>query len=1157
MKYRKMKLFPLNLQTAILPIAFNLIWVSTAFAQEQSLLENQTVIGPSPTASSLGKYVDNPISYFTGTPEISIPLAEINEKDFSLPVSLSYHPGGIKVDETPSNIGLGWSLIAGGVITRAVKDLPDDKKEGYCPQGFWGYWNGFTGDQPDCSKGLFYSENVHDVDLLYLHHMDTLTARQQSLGGNYSLNNFFRKYFFVFFNNINPSLDLPYSPNPVIMGNTKPRYAIYSKYKDTEPDVFYFNFCGKSGKFVFEVINGIRTIKLLSDYDLTIDHSLDMNGQLAKFVIRDDQGNNYEFSDAENTFSNIYTFSYGGGFDPVRVHYNIDQKFNSSWYLSKITTAQNHNINFSYVNEEYQYYNQRPAQTVIPFNEEDTYNPQTDYCGYPIVWHLTKIKGKRLTSISGTHTRINFNGGHNRQDLQPPIQPIYDHPSAITGIEINYLEDKIIKRYQFIQDYFESPYEQHDADQAIYFKRLRLRSIQELGQNNCSLPATTFEYKYNGFQGYGLTQRLPRRLSLQQDLWGYFNGASDNVASMIPKLYVYPDLASDSRMFSVQKRVNHTGPEYTLPGGDRLPNPALLDIGVLTKINYPTGGFTAYEYEPHKYKDINDEFIGGGLRIKKITKNDGLNVNNNIVYNYSYQINGQSTGRAFSIPVFAVFHFDDYVGSAPSTAGQSFYRSSVDRFSVPQATLGTSNGSPIAYRKVIEYINGNGKTQYEFSMPANWYNYNDALPPVTGADCSIEDNGSCDGLYSPPMIYTLYPFTYHPNSTIQTVSDFPLRSLTANMFPFPENPNYDWNRGNLLSKKYFNEVGNLIKTEDYTYKVLFKNGNTAPSKVYGLKFGTRHYRSRVSKYAYLTDVRKVLTGKIVTDYDLGTNVTLTKAEQYSYEGQKHAKVTTIIENTSSGDELISKLKYPLDYVTTGLIGLQEGMAPLKLKNMNAVPVEKSVFLKRGNDTKLKSASLSSYGFVGNHVPVLKREFRLENTLLENNFTPSYTTGNNWELIKDLRYIEQNKVLRHDSVGNPLEILTKGGETISYIWGYNNGQYPIAKIVNATYAQIENILSNSVLSHLYKGYHLIGTPQQPVVLEITDQQVRNYVNQLRTSLPSSQISTYTYKPLVGISSETAPNGIITYYEYDCFNRLTIIKDQSGKILKQNTYAIQQP
>lgn len=83
---------------------------------------------PSPTASSLGKYADIPISYHTGVPNISVPLYTINEGDLSLPISLSYHAAGIRVDEISSPIGLGWSLNAGGMISRTVNGGPD---EGY------------------------------------------------------------------------------------------------------------------------------------------------------------------------------------------------------------------------------------------------------------------------------------------------------------------------------------------------------------------------------------------------------------------------------------------------------------------------------------------------------------------------------------------------------------------------------------------------------------------------------------------------------------------------------------------------------------------------------------------------------------------------------------------------------------------------------------------------------------------------------------------------------------------------------------------------------------------------------------------------------------------------------------------------------------------
>jgi uncharacterized protein RhaS with RHS repeats len=49
-----------------------------------------------------------------------------------------------------------------------------------------------------------------------------------------------------------------------------------------------------------------------------------------------------------------------------------------------------------------------------------------------------------------------------------------------------------------------------------------------------------------------------------------------------------------------------------------------------------------------------------------------------------------------------------------------------------------------------------------------------------------------------------------------------------------------------------------------------------------------------------------------------------------------------------------------------------------------------------------------------------------------------------------------------------------------------------------------------------------------------------------------VTTYTYKPLVGISSVTDSKGLTTYYQYDTFNRLEVVKDSNGKILSQNQY-----
>jgi Salmonella virulence plasmid 65kDa B protein len=86
----------------------------------------KSVIPPSPNAASLGKYADFPVNLYNGIPSISIPVYELKGRSISVPISLSYHASGIKVGEVASWVGLGWSLNAGGVITRSVKGLPDE-----------------------------------------------------------------------------------------------------------------------------------------------------------------------------------------------------------------------------------------------------------------------------------------------------------------------------------------------------------------------------------------------------------------------------------------------------------------------------------------------------------------------------------------------------------------------------------------------------------------------------------------------------------------------------------------------------------------------------------------------------------------------------------------------------------------------------------------------------------------------------------------------------------------------------------------------------------------------------------------------------------------------------------------------------------------------
>jgi len=95
----------------------------------------EDVILPAPNAASLGKYGDIPVSYFTGVPSINVPIFTLQEGSLNVPISLSYHASGIKVAETASWVGIGWSLNAGGMITRTILGIADEKNDGYYNDG--------------------------------------------------------------------------------------------------------------------------------------------------------------------------------------------------------------------------------------------------------------------------------------------------------------------------------------------------------------------------------------------------------------------------------------------------------------------------------------------------------------------------------------------------------------------------------------------------------------------------------------------------------------------------------------------------------------------------------------------------------------------------------------------------------------------------------------------------------------------------------------------------------------------------------------------------------------------------------------------------------------------------------------------------------------
>ncbi|MDR4894417.1 MULTISPECIES: hypothetical protein [unclassified Chryseobacterium] len=116
-------------------IAASLIICGCALGYSQSVDPKESKYNltiKSPDASQLSKHTDIPTSTHTGTIGIDIPIYTIQVGDFSLPISLKYHASGVKVKETASKVGLGWSLSVGGMsLSKQVLGREDKGKIQY------------------------------------------------------------------------------------------------------------------------------------------------------------------------------------------------------------------------------------------------------------------------------------------------------------------------------------------------------------------------------------------------------------------------------------------------------------------------------------------------------------------------------------------------------------------------------------------------------------------------------------------------------------------------------------------------------------------------------------------------------------------------------------------------------------------------------------------------------------------------------------------------------------------------------------------------------------------------------------------------------------------------------------------------------------------
>lgn len=108
-----------------------LVWSIWVDAQDTGVgPRDYSILPPAPEVASLMDFKDYPVDYFHGIPTINLPIYTLRSWAIEVPITLTYHGGGIRVDQKVGNAGLGWSVLCGATIAHTVYGAPDDANIG-------------------------------------------------------------------------------------------------------------------------------------------------------------------------------------------------------------------------------------------------------------------------------------------------------------------------------------------------------------------------------------------------------------------------------------------------------------------------------------------------------------------------------------------------------------------------------------------------------------------------------------------------------------------------------------------------------------------------------------------------------------------------------------------------------------------------------------------------------------------------------------------------------------------------------------------------------------------------------------------------------------------------------------------------------------------
>ncbi len=790
---------------------------------------------PSPDAAKLIRDVNVPVNYYNGVASVSVPLYEAKANNgFTVPVSLQYNTGGIKVKDISGVAGLGWNLLAGGAITRIVRDKPDEQnryKSTVDESSIWGYVNGWA---------------------------------------------------------------------------------------DFETDLFYFSYPGGSGRFILKEVNRLGDDAFVWDpewYPIALPKN-DMKIQFLEdgddhyFVFTDLSGNKYYFGDTsasrEETVANVREHTTGSlpAYDPEN-----ERTFTSTWHLSKIVFADqpvDKGINFSYTSggtvvEESKSRRALALYWVDYFQciENCTDDNDCNDCATEdytfTAYSKTSISTKHVSQISFPQGTISFGYG-NRED--------HAVAKRLNSIELKDHNNVIVSKTSLNHTYFNSSDSFFKG--GIYgtcnsrvCKRLKLNSVVRDGST-----IRSFDYSNNKetYPGTSIDiYELPPRDSYYVDHWGYYNGDLNFSGT----LYLW--------------NPSYQGQYVTLKGMSRSPRSSALS-NILTKVNYPTGGYTALEYG-HNQKH-------GGVRIESIKTFDS---DEELVSGQSFIYNPADENDVIK-PV--------YLGYSITSGGAN--TSAIFEFDITQ-TLNL-NGNQPGYQKmeVVDLMNG-FRVRYHFKNM---------------------DHSDRQTIKASKTLYRHHDGNFTPIAPYPSHIDLESYPYVSNSLEF-----YDLGQPELV--EYMDSDGTKIREEEFVYEHVnnsskIENNSIVPLRyVFNTADGERPEYIVSNYYIKLSNLR--LLNKIDRSFENGLVSEVTTTNTYNPTYATLPKTITIERSDASGGESFDSKRmiyYPFEwpFPASELVPSNGVLQEMVNKHMIGIPVstENRVKLPAYSSYKTANVSLTTF-----------------------------------------------------------------------------------------------------------------------------------------------------------------------------------------------------